>query len=122
VEIHAFPLLTNQYHDGTVQRSLVIDGVNAPQDLRQWRLAKRLSPANLATLQTFFEVTVKGGLLPFWMYDPYDVLPGNLIGSNYDPTGVGTQGRYSVFFRGNWKQVLGIGRSNMPELTLVQVA
>jgi len=49
-------------------------------------------------------------------------IPGHQIGSNYDATGISTQGRYTVFFRGSWSQSLTLGRTNVPGLTLVEVA
>jgi len=122
VEIHSYPVITQSYHDGTVQNSLITDGLNSAQDLRIWRLAKRLTVAQLSTLYTFFKTTVQGGYKPFYMYDPYAVLSGHQIGSNYDATGISTQGRYTVFFRGSWNQSLTLGRTNVPGLTLVQTA
>jgi hypothetical protein len=105
-----------------LERSLITDGINPPQDLRMWKLSQRLSPSQLSTLSTFWQTTVQGGLHAFYYYDPYSPLTNHPIGSNYDATGVSTQGRYTCFFRGRWKISLGIGRSDIPELLLVQVA
>ena len=92
------------------------------QDLRIWRLAKRLTVSQLSILSTFFKTTVQGGYKPFYYYDPNMPIPGHQIGSNYDATGISTQGRYTVFFRGSWSQSLTLGRTNVPGLTLVEVA
>lgn len=117
-----FPLLSTSYHDGTSERSLIQDGVNAPRQTRIWKLSKRLTPAQLATLQTFWETVAVGPANPFFFYDPYDVAPGSAIGSNFDATGVSTQGRVTVFFRGNFSFTATIARVNLGELTLVEVA
>jgi len=61
VEIHSYPVITQSYHDGTVQNSLITDGLNSAQDLRIWRLAKRLTVSQLSILSTFFKTTVQGG-------------------------------------------------------------
>ena len=116
-----YPMLTQEYHDGTIQSSLITDTVNTPRPVRMWKLTWRLTTAQLATLLTFYETTVQGGLTPFYFYDPFDV-SGTPIGGNYDPTGVNTQGRVVVFFRGGWKQTTEIGLSAVPDIMLVEVA
>ena len=93
-EANVFPLLTTSYHDGTQERSLIRDGVNSPRSARTWTLSKRLTTAQLATLRTFWE-TCQGGLLPFYFYDPYDVVSWP-VGGNYDATGLSTQGWYPL--------------------------
>jgi hypothetical protein len=134
VETRAYPLLTMMYNDGTFERSLIQDGVNPPRALRIWVLAKRLTTAQLSTLQDFWANHAVGGLHPFYFYDPFDVLPGHHMGSNFDPSGDSQQGRATCFFRGDWSQqtpVGGIGINNDParsgrhvvgNLTLVEVA
>jgi len=117
-----YPLLINQYNDGTFQRSLVTDsGSNPPRVMRTWVLAQRLSTAQLVTLQNFWELTVLGGLYPFYFYDLTDVLPGQQHGSNWDSTGGNPQGRATVFFRGDWGSKTELGRSIVPSLTLIEV-
>ena len=116
-----YPLLINQYNDGTVQRSMVADGVNAPRVMRTWVLAQRLTTAQLVTLTNFWELTVFGGLYPFYFYDLTDVLPGQQHGSNWDATGGNPQGRATVFFRGDWGSKTTLGRSDVPSLTLIEV-
>ena len=116
-----FPLLSVFYNDGTFERSLIQDGVNPPRALRTWALAKRLTTAQLTTLANFW-VTQEGGLNPFYFYDPFDVLPGAQIGSNFDATGDNRQGRVICFFHGDWAQRSELGRHTGPNLTLVEVA
>src|ERR1035437_4940527 len=108
--------LQNQYHDGTVQRSQL------PQTSRRtFRLSKRLCAADLGALYAFW-VAKQGGLIPFAFYNPFEVAAGHDIGSNYDPTGNGTQGRLTVVFRGPWTQATDLARSNVQGLELVEVA
>lgn len=114
VETHVYPLLSVQYNDGTFERSLIQDFANPPRALRTWALVKRLTTKQLTDLLHFFEVAVQGGLLPFYFYNPIDVLPGQHIGSNYDPTGDNTQGRAVCFFRGNWAQKTELGGPQRP--------
>jgi len=119
VETFAFPILSAQYHDNTIERSLITDGINTPVPARTWKLAKRLTAAQLTTLRQFFENSptdvpagVQAGSYPFYFYE---------IDATYDPTGVSVIGRVTVFFRGNWAHSLGIGRGDVPNLELVQV-
>jgi hypothetical protein len=115
-ELREYAQLQNQYHDGTVQRTQL-----AQTSRRTFRLSKRLSASALATLYSFV-ASHSGGLIPFLFYNPFDVLPGRQIGSNYDPTGNSTQGRVTVVFRGSWGQSTDIARSNVPELEFAEVA
>lgn len=117
-----YPILSISYNDGTFERSIIQDGVNPPRALHTWVLAKRLTTTQLNTLLSFWENQTQGGLNPFYFYDPIDVLPGQHIGSNYDPLGGNMQGRVTCFFRGNWGQNTGLGRSTVPSLNLVEVA
>jgi hypothetical protein len=119
-ESHVYPLLSISYNDGTFERSLIVDGANAPRRLRTWTLAKRLTTVQLSALLNFFENIAQGGLNPFFFYDPLDVLSGQHVGSNYDATGDSTQGRVVVFFRGSWSQKTELGRHVVPNLTLVE--
>jgi len=121
-ESRAFPLLYVEYHDGTAERSLIVDGVNAPRPQRIWRLARRLTDAQLTAMQDFWEDTTKGGLYRFYYYDPYDVVPGTPIGSNYDPGGGSTQGRVTVMFTSHtWQQQSTLARTNVGGLDLIEV-
>ena len=89
--------------------------------LRSWKLAKRLTNAQLSTLRTFFFTTTTGGLSAFFWYDPFSPLSGHPIGSNYDATGVSVQGRVLVHFQGNWEEQTYLQRSVVPNLELVEV-
>ena len=122
VHTEIYPLLSITYNDGTFERSLIQDFVNAPRSLRTWALSKRLTTAQLTTLLNFWETQTHGGLYPFYFYDPFDILPGAKIGSNYDAAGNNTQGRVVCFFRGDWGQRTELGRHVVPGLTLVEIA
>jgi len=112
-ESQVYPLLTTPpYHDGTVERSLIVDGVNAARAAREWQISKRLTTAQLTTLRTFWRVTVQGGLRPFYFYP---------VMSQYDATGVSTTGRVTCFFRGAWSETILMGRHDVAVLTLVEV-
>jgi hypothetical protein len=115
-EVREYAQLQNQYHDGTVQRSQL-----AQTSRRTFRLSKRLGAADLGTLYAFW-VAKQGGLIPFAFYNPFEVAAGHDIGSNYDPTGNGTQGRVTVVFRGAWTQATDVCRTNVQGLELVEVA
>lgn len=117
----SFPILAAMYHDGTIERSLIQDGVNPAREMRVWTIGKRITTAQLATLRTFWE-TVGGGLRPFYFYDPYEQASGQPVGSNYDATGSSSQGRVKCFFRGNWSERTGLGRHEVGQLVLVEVA
>jgi hypothetical protein len=119
-ETHVYPLLVEQYHDGSTERSLIFDGVNTPTEIRTWKLSKKLNDAAIAVLLAFFEGQ-EGGLIPFYFYDPYEPVPGQPIGSNWDPTGAAVEGRHTVIFRGDWSSVTNIGRSEA-SLELLEVA
>lgn len=121
VETQSFPMLTQTYHDVTTERSIITDTVNPARPLRTWKLARRLTATQLATLLNFWENFTLGGLNPFSFYDPNQPAPGQPIGSNFDGTGISTQGRVTVYFRGDWSHSLGIGRGSVPDLTLVEV-
>lgn len=134
VRTENYPLLLTEYHDGTRERSLIVDTLNPPRSTRTWKLSKRLvsraytAPGppsivyvdQLAALRTFWETVTFGGYMPFYFYDPFDA--SGAIGSNYDATGVSVTGRVTVFFRGKWEEQVGLGRATIPDLLLVEVA
>jgi hypothetical protein len=115
-EIREYAQLQNQYHDGTIQRSQL-----AQSSRRTFRLSKRLNAPELATLYNFW-VAQNGGLTPFIFYNPFEVLAGQQIGSNYDPTGNNPQGQVTVVFRCHWAQATDLARSNVQGLELVEAA
>lgn len=119
-ESWTYPMLANSYHDGTPERALIVDGINAPTPIRTWKLSRRLNASDLQTLRAFFEAQ-QGGSIPFYFYDPFDVAPGNAIGSNWDGFGLNSQGRHVTVFRGDWSQTVNLARTDAP-LELAEVA
>jgi hypothetical protein len=116
-ELREYAQLQNGYHDGTIQRSQL-----AQTSRRTFRLAKRLSASALATLYAFWTAR-NGGLSPFYYYNPEEPASGQPVGSNYDATGVSSQGRYTVVFRGGtWAQATDVCRTSVQGLELVEVA
>jgi hypothetical protein len=116
-ESREYEQLQNAYHDGTIQR-----GQLAQTSRRTFKLSKRLSATALATLYAFW-VTQNGGLTPFAYYNPFEPGSGLAVGSNYDPTGASTQGRYTVKFSGvTWSQATDVCRTSVQGLQLVEVA
>ena len=111
VEDCAFLQLENQYHDGTVHRSRL-----AQTPRRSFKLGKRLTETALAALKTFWDAHRD---VPFYFYNPWEATP---VGSNYDPAGNSTTGRYTVVFRGGWSQEMTLGRLNVPQIELAEVA
>lgn len=110
-ENRIFPGLDNRYHDGSVQQSLITDTVNPAASIRSWQIATKLSGATALALRGFFEGQ-DGGFLPFYFYNPFEA--AGVIGSNWDATGVSTQGRHTCVFRGNWAETIGLPRTTSP--------
>jgi len=106
-----YPVLDNEYRNGESQRS-----VQAANSRKRWRLAKRLTAAQLAALRGFYEAR-KGPAEPFFFYDPYETSPK----FSHDPTGQAIIGRYTVRFDGPWGQALQLGRIDA-SLALVELA
>jgi hypothetical protein len=106
-----YPLIENEYRNGESQRS-----VEGNDSRERWRLAKRLSPAQLQTLRDFYAAR-NGPVEPFYFYDPYETSPK----FSYDPTGGSVQGRYTVRFNSDWNQSSGPGRSDVT-IELVELA
>lgn len=106
-----YPLFENEYRNGESQRSLL-----AATSRKTWQLAKRLTPAQLANLRTFYDAR-NGPQEAFYFYDPWETSPK----FSYDPTGTATQGRYTVRFGGYWEQMIGMARADA-EITLLEVA
>ena len=115
-EAREYAQLQNQYRDGTIQRAQL-----AQTSRRTFRPNMRLNATKLATLYAFL-TTQNFGMTPFLFYNPFEVLAGQEIGSNYDPTGNNTQGCITVVLRGNWAQTSDVCRSNIEGLQLVEVA
>ncbi|MBI2817960.1 MAG: hypothetical protein HYX72_13585 [Acidobacteria bacterium] len=104
-------VLENEYPNGESQRSLL-----AATSRKTWQLAKRLTPAQLASLRAFYDAR-NGPHEAFYFYDPWETSPK----FSYDPTGTTTQGRYTVRFGGYWEQMVGMGRADA-EITFFEVA
>jgi hypothetical protein len=113
-EMRAYEYLQSTYNDGTIQRGQLVQ-----TSRRTFHLSKRLDAATLATLYAFW---VAQGVTAFFFYNPWEVLAGQQIGSNYDPTFVNLQGLLTVVFRGNWSQATDVCRTNVQSLQLVEVA
>lgn len=106
-----YPVLENEYRNGESQRS-----VQAINSRKRWRLAKRLTPTQLAVLRDFYEAR-KGPAEPFYFYDPYETSPK----FSHDPTGEAVAGRYTVRFAGPWNQSTTIALADL-SVELVEVA
>jgi phage-related protein len=106
-----YPVLDNEYRSGESQRF-----VQATNSRRRWRLAKRLTPAQLAALRDFYDAR-KGATEPFYFYDPYETNPK----FTHVPTGEAVAGRYTVRFNGEWSQSVGLGRADV-NIELVELA
>jgi hypothetical protein len=106
-----YPVIDNEYRNGESQRS-----VQATNSRKRWRLAKRLTPAQLATLRDFYD-TRKGPTEPFYFYDPYETNPK----FSYDPMGQAVAGRYTVRFNGEWSQSAGLSRADV-DIELIELA
>ena len=109
-ESREYPVLQNTYAQGESQRT-----VQSSVSRKQFKLGKRLTPSQAATLRAFYEAR-KGSLQAFYHYHPYETSP--LF--SYDPTGAATTGRYTVRFEGEWSQETGLGRSDVA-ISLVEV-
>lgn len=106
-----YPVLDNEYRNGESQRS-----VQASNSRKRWRLAKRLTSAQLATLRDFYDAR-KGPTEPFYFYDPYETSPK----FSHDPTGQAVAGRYTVRFAGPWAQSTSLARVDLT-LELIELA
>lgn len=101
----------NNYRNGESQRRCPV-----ASSRKRWRFTKRLIPADLQALRTFYDAR-KGGQEPFYFYDMYDTSPK----FQYDSLGIATTGRYTVRFEGAFEQVVEIGRCNC-SIELVELA
>ena len=111
VHTREYPVIDNEYRNGESQRS-----VEAVTSRKRWRLAKRLTPAQLTALRAFYEAR-SGPIEPFYFYDPYETNPK----FSYDPAGQAVQGRYTVRFNCEWSQSVSPGRA-VVEIELLEVA
>ena len=111
-----YPLVLNEYRDGTAQREL-----QAASSRKSWVLAKHLGETALGTLRTFYEAR-KGGKEAFYFYDPYSPATGQPVGSNYDGSGTSTTGRHTVRFNGDWSQSVETPGRFDAEFGLIELA
>jgi phage-related protein len=111
VHTREYPAIDNEYRNGESQRS-----VESATSRKRWRLAKRLTPAQLQALRSFYEAR-NGPAEPFYFYDPYETNPKFC----YDSTGQAVAGRYTVRFNCEWSQSLSPGRAEV-EIELVEIA
>lgn len=107
----AYPVVESEYRNGESQRS-----AHATNSRKRWRLAKRLTPIQLATLRDFYDAR-KGPTEPFYFYDPYETDPK----FSPDPTGQTVAGRYTVRFAGEWSQSVDLGRADV-NVELIELA
>lgn len=112
-EIRTFPARVNEYHDGTTHRQALVS-----TSRRSWKLTERLTPAQIATLRTFM---LTYPTTPFYFYDPKEPASGQMEGSNYDPTGASTTGRYTARLSGDLEETIYIPRAEV-NVELVEVA
>jgi hypothetical protein len=107
----AYPVVESEYRNGESQRT-----VQAANSRKHWKLAKRLAPAQLASLRDFYDAR-KGPTEPFYLYDPYETSPK----FSSDPTGQAVAGRYIVRFAGEWNQSVDLGRADV-NVELIELA
>jgi hypothetical protein len=107
----AYPAIDSEYRNDESQRS-----VQATNSRKRWRLAKRLTPTQLASLRDFYDAR-KGPTEPFYFYDPYETNPK----FSPDPTGQAVAGRYTVRFAGEWNQSVDLGRADV-NVDLIELA
>lgn len=111
-ETRAYIQLQSMLHDGTILR-----GQLAPTSRKTFQLAKRLKASDVATLKSLWDSN--GPYKPFFFYN---FIEGTPPGSNYDPTGNSTVGRYTVVFRQiQWGQTSGLALAEILGLVLVEV-
>ncbi len=101
-----YPVLVTEYRNGESHRSK-----EAANSRKLWRLAKRLTPAQVQTLRDFYEAR-NGPLEPFYFYDPYETIP---------KTGAALPGRYIVRFDCDWNQACTGPRLDV-EIALIELA
>ena len=103
----------NEYHDGSRQSAPLVS-----TSRRSWTIRKRLTPTVLQALWTFWTANQHTA---FYFYNPKEPATGQSVGSNYDGTGISTQGRYTVRFNCDWNQSTYSARADCA-LELIEVA
>src|SRR5258708_963944 len=74
-ESRMYPMLMTQYHDNTIERSLITDTVNLPVSIHNFKLSVRVSTTQWLDLKTFYESHL-GPTIPFYFYHPFEAVPG----------------------------------------------
>lgn len=97
----------NEYHDGTSERSSLVTEVR-----RSWKLSKRLTPSDLATLRAFWEANPNTA---FTFYNPFETIPP------FSSTPTGSTGAYLVKFASDWEETIGMDRSDA-SVELIEVS
>lgn len=115
VESREWSVEINEYVDGSSQRT-----ARTTTSRKRFQIGKRLNATQLLALRTFWDAR-KGPVEAFYFYNPFEASVGAAIGSNYDPSGVGTTGRYRVRFEGAWQQQMGMARGEA-SVELVELA
>ncbi len=111
VHTREYPVIDNEYRNGESQRS-----AQAASSRKKWNLTKRLTPAQLPALRTFYD-TRNGTHEPFYFNDLNETNPK----FSYDPTGAAVTGRYIVRFNADWSRFVTPGWSDV-QLELIDLA
>lgn len=85
---------------------------------RRWEAELVGDATRMSEWKEFWQATKNGA---FYFYDPFEPVSGSAIGSNFDATGVSTQGRFKVAWEGSWQQTMTMGRFSC-RMALVEVA
>lgn len=105
----------NEYRNGERQARARVSASR-----KSWQLSPAVTAAQWEALLDFL-ADRRHGWEPFYFYDPFEPASGQKVGSNYDGTGVSTQGRYTVVLRGGVEAELNMPRGTV-NVQLVEVA
>lgn len=120
-ESRVYPLLSTGYHDATVDRFVLTDGVNNPASIRVYNFSAKLTVSAMAAFIAFFES--KAGGIPFYFYHFQEVSPGAAIGSNWAADGLATQGRHVCIFQSvEWSKSYDVGQRSATSVVLREIA
>lgn len=106
-ELRTVPININEYHDGSCQRTALVNGAR-----RSWKLSKRLT-AFQSGLLADFQNSMNGQA--FYFYNPSETFP------EYSHAPTGTAGRYLVRFNNDWNRTFSMGRFDS-DVELIEVA
>ena len=105
-------VIANEYRNGESQRRRVTE-----TSRKTWRFTRRMTTAQLQALRNFYFAR-HGAHQPFYAYDPLETVPK----FSHDPTGVDTNGRYTVRFASDWNQSVFAGGRAEATIQFVEVA